>query len=157
MSEATVDIEALRNSKSSYMGVVTRSLRRYERMREDDPATFDLKMLAERLVSLETTERRCSHAQETICEEETDPGRLEKDEGIGDAFSDKVTATKSLLEKFIALKTAHEFATEIRYSLEDLEASKNREPTKDHSESPPLPLMNSGESSVRPPLKPDTL
>lgn len=47
MSEETVDIEALKSSRSSYAGVVTRSLRRYQRMAEDDPATFDLDMLAE--------------------------------------------------------------------------------------------------------------
>ena len=127
MSENTVDIESLWSSRSSYLGVVTRSLRRYERMKEDDAATYDLDMLAERLVSLETTERWYNRAHDTICEEETDPSRLEKEEEISDSFSDKVSATRSLLKRYIALKTAHELATELS---DNLEISKGREPTE---------------------------
>ena len=102
-------------------------------MEGEDPATFDLNTLAERLTSLEATERRCYRAHETICEEETDPQKLEKDEEVGDTFNDNVEATRSLLKRLIALKTAHELSTELDYNLDNLEDSKAREPDKDHS------------------------
>ena len=72
-------------------------------------------------------------AHDTICEEERYPGRLEKEEEIGDTFSDNVLATRSLPKHFEALKTAHELASELQYNLDNLETSKGREPTKDHS------------------------
>ena len=72
-------------------------------------------------------------AHETICEEETDPHKLEKEEEAGDTFKDNVEATRSLLKRFIALKTAHELSTEIHYNLDNLENSKARDPEKDHS------------------------
>ena len=57
-SEIAVDLEATRSSRSSYMGVVTRSLRRYRRMEDHSPTTYDLDNLADSLESLNTTERR---------------------------------------------------------------------------------------------------
>ena len=113
MSEDTVDIESLRSSRSSYAGVITRSFRHYQRMAEDDPATFDLDMLAERLISLDTTERRCNRVQDAICEEEKDPRKQEKDVDVGDTFNENVEATRSLLKRFVSLKTAQELASEL--------------------------------------------
>ena len=55
-SEATVDLEALRKSRASYLSVATRSRRKFQKMlNEEAPATLDLEGLADRLASLETT------------------------------------------------------------------------------------------------------
>ena len=132
-SEITVDLEATRSSRSSYMGVVTRSLRRYRKMEDHSPATYDLDNLADSLESLNTTERRCVKALDTIREEEMDPDRQEKDEDSGEMFRENVQATRTLLKRFMALKTSHELAVELRSSLEDLETSKSRDPGKDQS------------------------
>ena len=52
---------------------------------------------------------------------------------MGDTFNENVEATRSLLKCFVSLKTAQELASELRYNLDNLEASKGRDPTKDHS------------------------
>ena len=62
-----------------------------------------------------------------------DPDRQEKDEDSGDIFRENVQATRTLLKRFIGLKTSHELAVELRSSLEDLETSKSRDPGKDQS------------------------
>ena len=41
--------------------------------------------------------------------------------------------TRSLIKQLVALKTSQELGAELRYNLDNLETSKGREPTMDHS------------------------
>ena len=135
-SEATVDLEALRKSRASYLSVATRSRRKFQKMlTEEVPATLDLEGLADHLTSLETAERRGLRTHDSICDEEQDPGQLDKDEEARDSFVEDVLAAKSLLKRLIALRKACGLVEELRYKLESVESTKSEEPTKDHSSS----------------------
>ena len=134
-SETTVDLEDTRSSHASYMGVVTRSLRSYRRMESDDPASYDLDILVERLESLATTERRCLRTLDTLQGEESYPHMQEKDEETGEIFIDNVRTTSALLKRFMALRQAQELIAPIRKSLESMETIKLKDPTKDCSSS----------------------
>ena len=130
--ETTVDLEATHSSRASYIGVVTRSLRSYRRMESDDPASYDLGILAERLESLATTERRCLRTLDTLQGEEY---MQEKDEESGEIFIDNVRTTRARLKRFMALRQAQELIAPIRKSLETMETIKLKDPTKDCSSS----------------------
>ena len=135
-SEVTVDLDALRKSRAAFASVVTRSLRRFQKMlKEEDPSTLDLDVLAERFKSLETTERRGLRTHDDICEEEMDEEQLIKDEDARDTFNDSILAAKALLKRLTALKKAHGLAEEMHYNLDNLEETKRSEPDMDHSES----------------------
>ena len=133
MSLSDAEIDALRHSRSSFGGVATRSIRRNEELLTEDPATYDLKALADRLTSLEGTEKRCLAAQETILNEETDQAKLIKDEEAGDVFENSIRAVKSLVQRLIDMKESHGLASEIKISLDNLDDSQRNDPSKDYS------------------------
>ena len=130
----TIDtIDSQRASRSSFMGVVTRTLNRLKAMRDDDSASFDIDNLADRLNSLKTTERRCNRAMDAISDEEVDEEKAGRDEAIRDKFASNVNTARALLKRYIAQKTAHGLASNLRYKLENLEATISRSPDQDHS------------------------
>ena len=135
-SEVTVNLDALRKSRAAFASVVTRSLRRFQKMlKEEEPSTLDLDVLAECYKSLETTEHRGLRTHDDICEEETDEEQLTKDEDARDSFNDSILAAKALLKRLTALKKAHGLAEEMHYNLDNLEETKRSEPDMDHLES----------------------
>lgn len=133
MSDDPVDVETLKSSRSSFTGVVTRSLRRFQRMEDDDPSKFDLESLNDRLASLETTERRYFQVHDAICTEESDSHRREKEEELGDTFTENVETTRNILRRLIALKKIHELTTELDSTLNEMETRVGRDPDKDYS------------------------
>ena len=132
-AETIGTIDTQRKSRSSFMGVVTRSFNLAKAMRDDDPASYDIENLEDRLESLKATEHLCTRAMDAICDEEEDEDRIARDEAVREKFTTNVRTVRALFKRFISLKTAHGLSVAFQYKLENTEATISRAPAQDHS------------------------
>ena len=131
-------IEALKKSRSSYIGAVTRTRNKYLRIAEDSPATYDLGLLQGTLASVERSATACRGVHEKICDYDSDLINLEEEQDISDQYEEGIESDSDLinLEEEQDISDQYEegrAATNLKSDLVDLEDAKSREPDRDHS------------------------
>ena len=107
----------LKKSRSALTGVVTRMKKRYLKLSDGDPSTYDVSNMTSSLTSLDTTAQHFYTSQEEIMEYVDVRGDIpfnEEDElNAIEIFEDSVSATKSLINRLMATKRALNLHSEL--------------------------------------------
>ena len=125
-------VELLKRSRSSLGGTFTRTYNKFFTRSEEDPSTFDASQL---------------EGQWEL--------NLEEEEGILDAFEEKVSKTYSLLQIMLAIQAASQAAAHLQDDIEDLERARSDQPEKDHTRS--VEMLTSSFQSLRTILSKSTI
>ena len=128
---------ALKKSRSSLNGAVTRLRNRYLRVADNDPNTFELGNMAASLTSLDTTVKHFYASQEEIMEfddSSNDTPFNESDElSAIIAFEDSVDSTKSHINRLMATKRMLRASTGLHSDIDNLEELISSNPDQDYS------------------------
>ena len=130
MSE--VDVEALKHSRRSIVGNVMKVLRKFQKVAKEDPCTYDINALDDKLTYLDNNVARFQRVHQEICDELT-VQELDKEQEVEDTFDENVSTTKCFLNRFKDMKKAHELITDLQEDMEASETAKARNPEKDGS------------------------
>lgn len=131
------EFNALKKSRSSLIGVVTRMRNRYNKTAQLSSSTYDIGAMTNHLASLDKTASNFRKTQEEICD--FNPEFLEQEINIdaeleiAETFEENVEAIHSLVQRLIATRRAQRAATEFRSNLEDLEEATSSHILRDYS------------------------
>ena len=112
-------------------------------MLDEDPATYNLEQLEKMRASINRSETQDEDSRTDVeytwVDVEEDPNKVESyeqaEEDAYDTFSENVGSTRTLVNRLIALRAAHQTATNLRNDLDAINKAKSREPEGDHSAS----------------------
>ena len=130
---------AVKKSRASLNGAVTRMRNRYLRLADENPSGYDLSNMASSLSSLTTTAQHFYASQKKIMEYVDEPANTpfnEDDELAAiESFEDSVNTTTSLINRLMAIKKASKGLATLRTAIEDLEELSLAHPDQDYSTS----------------------
>ena len=89
MAETVEDLDALRKCRGPFLSAITRIKQHFQTMEDDeDPATYDLTGVTDRLASLEATRVKGQKKHDLICAIETAEETLAHDEQLRENFKE---------------------------------------------------------------------
>ena len=137
------ELKKIKRNRGNYAGIVTKAHNKLLRMLDEDPATYDLEQLEKVRSSINLSETQYEDSRTDVeytwVDVKEDPNKVESyeqaEEDAYDTFSENMGSTRTLVNRLIALRAAHQTATNLRNDLDAINKAKSREPEGDHSAS----------------------